>query len=102
VLSFTGCGGACTLTDALTSGLSAPTGFAVEGTDVWPTYESGQRRLTWSDTVPEGQEVTLRYTASITTGATETLINTAVLSSQGKGSTTAARSLPTPILATYR
>jgi hypothetical protein len=89
-LSFAGCGGTCTLTDTLPSGLSAPTAFAVEGTSVWPTYESGQRRLRWSDTVPEDQEVTLRYTVTITTGATELLVNTAVLSPQGEGSSTAS------------
>jgi outer membrane protein assembly factor BamB len=89
-LSFSGCGVTCTLTDTLPSGLSAPTAFSVEGTSVSPTYETVQHCLRWSDAVPENQEVTLRYTATITTGIRELLVNTAVLSPQGEGSSTAS------------
>jgi hypothetical protein len=79
-LSFYGTGDTLTLSDALPSGVSAPTGFELTGTSVKPTYVGGARRLDWSDTPPPGQQVTIRYTVVIETGETRVLANRAELS----------------------
>jgi hypothetical protein len=64
-IRFVGTGHAQSLTDTLPAGLSAPGGFVLEGTSVVPTYDSAQHRLTWSDTPPAGQPVTISYQAVI-------------------------------------
>ena len=70
---------AVTLTDTLPAGVSAPGSFALEGTDVTPTYDSIYHRLVWSDSVSVGNPVTLRYVVTITTSAPQVLTNTAEL-----------------------
>jgi outer membrane protein assembly factor BamB len=81
-LSFFGTGSTLTLTDTLPPGLSAPGNFELVGTSTVPTYDSGQHRLTWSDTPPAGQNVIIRYTVTITTSSPQMLINTAQLSEE--------------------
>jgi len=88
-LSFFGTGNTLTLTDTLPPGLSEPGDFELEGTSVTPTYDSGQHRLAWSDTLPVGQEVVIRYTAAITTSDCQALVNTAELSEAGGKASTA-------------
>ncbi len=82
-LSFLGTGNTLTLTDTLPPGLSEPGDFELEGTSVTPTYDSGQHRLTWSDTPSGSQEVAIHYTVIITTGDCRALVNTAELSEAG-------------------
>jgi len=88
-LSFLGSGNTLTLTDTLPPGLSEPGDFGLEGTSVTPTYDSGQHRLAWSDTPPVGQEIAIRYTATITTSDCQALVNTAELSEAGGEPSTA-------------
>jgi hypothetical protein len=82
-LRFTGTGNTLTLTDTLPAGLSAPDNFELMGTGVTPIYDSGQHRLTWSDTPPEGQRVTIRYTTTITTSERKSLVNVVSLTEAG-------------------
>ncbi len=82
-LSFLGSGNTLLLTDTLPGGLSAPIHFKLEGTSVIPIYHSAQHRLTWTDTPPAGQRVTIRYTLLVTTGAPQILVNTAYLGEPG-------------------
>ena len=56
-----------------------------------PVYDSAQRRLTWSDTPPAGQVVTIRYVVSIVTGDRRTLVNTVNL--VGANGTSAASAM---------
>jgi hypothetical protein len=89
-LSFVGSGLTLSLTDALPVGVSAPGSFVLGGTSVMPTYDSIHHRLTWSDTVPAGQPVTLRYVVTITTGTPQALVNISELNELGGDSTTAS------------
>jgi alpha-mannosidase len=82
-LSFFGTGSTLTLTDTLPQGLSAPDNFELVGTNVEPTYDSAQRRLTWSDTPPKDQYVSIRYSAIITADDSQALINIAELTGLG-------------------
>jgi len=88
-LSFLGNHSTLTLTDTLSTGVSAPGNFGLEGTSVMPDYDSDQHRLTWSDTPPAGQEVTISYIITITTSDHRALTNTAELSEAGAESSTA-------------
>jgi hypothetical protein len=98
-LSFFGTGNTLTLTDTLPLGLGAPGHFELEGTSVTPTYASGQRRLMWSDTLSVGHKVAIRYTAIITAGGRQALVNTAELSEiDGKPSVAAATIIANPEL----
>ncbi len=81
-LHFVSYGSTLVLTDTLPVGMGTPGSFELEGTDVVPTYDSGHHRLTWSDALPEGQKVTIRYEAIISTGETRALANFAELSGQ--------------------
>jgi hypothetical protein len=74
-IRFAGTGEALSLTDTMPDGVSAPDNFTLEGTTVTPTYNSAQHRLTWSDTPPAGQAVTIRYGVTITTSDRRTLRN---------------------------
>jgi hypothetical protein len=99
-LSFLGTGHALTLTDTLPLGMSAPGDFEPAGTSVAPIYDSGQHHLTWSDTPPVGQEVTIRYTVAITTGDRRALVNTAELHEEDGGTSTVTATVfanPQPI-----
>jgi hypothetical protein len=87
-LTFLGSGITLTLTDTVPVGVSAPGSFELEGTNVTPVYDSAQRRLTWTDTPPPGQEVTIRYTVVITTGESVALVNIAELSESGSAPST--------------
>jgi hypothetical protein len=84
-LSFFGTGNALTLTDTLPTGVSAPGNFELVGTGVVPVYDSGQHRLTWSDTPTAGQDVTIRYGAVIATSAHVALVNVAELRGEDGG-----------------
>jgi len=88
-LHFSGGGSTLTLTDTLPLGVSAPGNFELAGTSVTPTYDNDQHRLTWSDTPPAGQEVTIRYAVTITTSSHQALVNTAELSEVGGALSTA-------------
>jgi hypothetical protein len=92
-LNMLGTGLPLTLTDTLPVGVSAPGGFALEGTSVTPTYDSIEHRLTWSDTVSVIEPVTLRYVVTITTAAVEALVNRAELRELGGGSVTATATI---------
>jgi hypothetical protein len=87
-IRLAGTGNVLTLTDALPAGVSAPGGFTLEGTKVVPTYNSAQRRLTWSDSPPVGQAVAIRYVVSIVAGDRRALVN-AVNLIDAKGTSTA-------------
>jgi hypothetical protein len=89
-LSFLGAGNSLTLSDTLPAGVSWYGNLEWSGTSVAPVYDGGQHRLTWSDAPPSSQEVTIRYTVTISTGNRQALINTAVLSEEGGVSSTAA------------
>jgi hypothetical protein len=88
-IRLAGTGNVLTLSDALPAGVSAPGNFTLEGTRVVPTYNSAQRRLTWSDTPPVGQAVTIRYVVSIVAGDRRALVNTVSLA-DAKGTSTAS------------
>jgi hypothetical protein len=90
-IRFAGTGTVLALTDTLPAGVSAPGNFALSGTTVVPVYDSAQRRLTWSDTPPAGQVVTIRYVVSIVTGDRRTLVNTVNL--VGANGTSAASAM---------
>jgi len=74
-IRFSGTGNALSLTDTLAAGVSSPDSFALEGTRVVPTYDSAQHRLTWSDTPPAGQTVTISYVVTIAVSDSRTLRN---------------------------
>jgi hypothetical protein len=84
-LSFSGNGDLLSLIDQLPVGVSAPFGVSVEGTSVMPSYDSGSHRLTWSDSVPEWQDVTIGYQATIATAESRWLRNSATLQHDGQG-----------------
>jgi hypothetical protein len=88
-LSFLGTGNLLTLTDTLPVGVSAPGDFELVGTSVTPVYDGSQHRLTWSDSPPAGQEVTIRYDVVIATSAHAILVNVAELSRGDDGPSTA-------------
>jgi uncharacterized repeat protein (TIGR01451 family) len=89
-IAVAGTGNVLTLTDTLPTGVSAPGNFALEGTSVVPTYNSAQRRLTWSDTPPAGQAVTIRYAVSIATSDCRALVNTVnLVDAKGTGTASA-------------
>jgi hypothetical protein len=89
LLSVVGTGQSLTLTDTLPVGLGTPGGLVVQGTSVTPAYDAAQHRLTWSDTTPAGQQVTIRYSADVTASAPQALINVAELRTEGVGTSTA-------------
>jgi len=78
-LGVVGYGGPLTLTDTLPSGMSAPLGLTWQGTDVAPIYDGDAHRLTWRDSPPIGQRVTVTYTAQATAHAATALTNIAAL-----------------------
>jgi hypothetical protein len=95
-IRFVGTGAVLALTDTLPTGVSAPGNFALEGTSVVPTYDSAQRRLTWSDTPPAGQAVTIRYVVSIVISDRSVLVNTVNLVDANGTSTASATVLANP------
>lgn len=98
-LSFFGAGNTLTLTDTLSAGVSSPGNFELEGTSVAPIYDDDQHRLTWSDTPPVGQRVTIRYPVTITTADRQVLVNAAELSEpDGEPSTATATVIANPWL----
>lgn len=92
-VTFFGSAGPLTLIDTLPSGVSAPISYSLAGTTVTPTYDSGGHRLHWTDSPPAGQEVTIRYTVMIDTSYSQMLVNTAQLSEDGQGSSSASASV---------
>ena len=100
-LSFFGTGNTLTLTDTLPQGVSAPYNFEMIGTNVTPSYDGGQRRLTWSDTPPEGRSVIIRYTTTITVSHPTALVNRAELNEVGGDTSTAQAIVIANPLLTY-
>lgn len=88
-LRFLGTGNSLTLSDALPGGVSWYGNLQWQGTSVAPVYNSGQHRLTWSDSPALGQEVTIRYSVTIATADRQALVNSAQLSEAGGASSTA-------------
>lgn len=87
-LHFLGTGQDPTLIDRLPIGASAPDSLELEGTRVPPAHDSDQHHLTWADSPPNGQPVTIRYPVTMTTSNRQMLTNIASLSEAG-GETTA-------------
>jgi hypothetical protein len=87
-LRFLGTGSTLFLTDTLPSGVSAPTLVSYNGPSGDPAYDAGHHRLTWSGVPALGQEVTIRYTASIRVGTPQELVNVAQLTEAGAGTST--------------
>ena len=88
-LSFLGTGNTLFLTDTLPSGVGSPGILLPEGTEVIPTYDSDQHCIRWDDSPALGQEVTICYTVTITSGASQALVNTAELREAGGDTSTA-------------
>jgi hypothetical protein len=79
-LSLYSHGTALTLTDSLPVGMSAPAGdIEIHGTNVLPQYEPVSHSLTWVDAPADGQQITIRYTVTISTRARRALTNLAEL-----------------------
>ena len=98
MLSLVGTEWSVTLTDTLPAGIGTPGDFVVEGSGVLPSYESTCHCLTWSDSPPLGQAVTIRYTAPIVTPASQALRNVAHLTdSSGASSYAMALVLANPL-----
>lgn len=98
-LSFVGTGEGLSLTDTLPAGIGTPGEFVVEGSSVLPSYDSTCHCLTWRDSPPFGQEVTIGYTARIVTSEIQALWNVARLTgSNGESSNASAVVLAHPLL----
>jgi hypothetical protein len=97
-IRLVGTGNVLTLTDTLPAGVSAPGNFTLEGTKVVPTYNSSSRRITWTDTPPAGQMVTIRYGVSILASDSRILLNTMSLVDARGTSTASATVLANPEL----
>jgi hypothetical protein len=82
-LDLIGSGNALVLTDTLPAGTSAPGQFQLTGTDVTPTYDPGEHRLTWSDGPPLGQQVYVSYAVTIITDRRQVLVNVAEMDPAG-------------------
>jgi hypothetical protein len=96
-LHFLGTGKPLTLSDTLPAGVSSPQGLAVEGSSVVPTYSAQLHRITWQDTPAVGQEISMQYTVTISTGESKALTNVAELQEEGgNSSTTTATVLANP------
>ena len=78
-LSFSGYTGSLTITDTLPGGVSVPEFLAPEGTAVWPTYDVGTGKITWSDDSLAEEKITLSYRVTVTTGDPLVLTSTAEL-----------------------
>lgn len=97
-LSFLATGQTLALTDTLPAGIGPPGDLVVEGSSVGPSYNETCHCLTWKDSPPPGQEVTMRYTARIVTDEREALWNVALLTnSSGESSSASALVLANPI-----
>jgi hypothetical protein len=95
-IRFVGTGSALSLTDTLSAGVSPPDKFVLEGTAVVPAYNSAQHRLTWSDTLPAGQVVTISYTVAITVSGRTILRNSVNLVDAAGTRTASATVLANP------
>ncbi|MBN1137753.1 MAG: PQQ-binding-like beta-propeller repeat protein [Anaerolineae bacterium] len=82
-LEFYSRGTALTMTDILPDGMGAPDDIQVLGTEVSPEYDPASHLLSWTDVPPDGQQVIIRYQATITTAERRLLVNRAELQEQG-------------------
>jgi hypothetical protein len=82
-LGLIGSGNAVMLTDTLPAGTSAPLQFQLAGTDVRPTYDPDEHRLTWRDAPPLGHQVYMSYTVTIATDRRQALVNVAEMRQPG-------------------
>jgi hypothetical protein len=99
-IRFVGTGNALSLTDTLPAGVSSPGSFVLEGTSIVPTYDSAQHRLTWSDTPPAGQAITISYAVTINVSDSSILRNRVNLV-DADGSRTASATVLTNPEASY-
>jgi len=88
-LSFLGSGNTLVMTNTLPSGISDPMTITIEGSNVDPVYNTSSHLLTWEGIAVLGEQTTIQYAATITTGAREQLLNQAKLGS-GTGLTSDA------------
>jgi hypothetical protein len=78
-VTFSGVGDSLTLTDTLPIGVSAPSGFVLEGTSAAPVYDGRKHLLIWQDSPTFGEAVSIRYTVTITETEPQALDNVAEL-----------------------
>jgi hypothetical protein len=96
-VDFWAAGGTLRFTDTLPIGTSAPQTLQFEGTSIAPAYDRTQHRLTWTDAVPQGQKVTIRYGVTLTAEGSQLLVNMATLrDADGNTSTDSASVLVNP------
>jgi outer membrane protein assembly factor BamB len=76
-LSFSGDGTSIALTDTLPAGLGVPDILEPLGTTIAAVYDPATHTLTWSDTVPEGGRVSIRYRATVAVDTPALLLNMA-------------------------
>jgi len=99
-LQFLGTGNSLVLTDTLPLEVSWLGDVEIEGTSVAPTYSASQHALYWSGAPSLGQEVTIWYVVSISTGDRESFRNAAELEEVGGNTSTAtAMVIANPYLA---
>jgi hypothetical protein len=82
-LGIRGDGSPLTITDTLPSGLGAVNVLTWIGTVIQPSYDGTGHLLTWGDSPPEGQPVTLTYSAEVIVETPAALMNSAVLMGTG-------------------
>lgn len=87
-LRFLGTDRTLYLTDTLPSGLGTPALLSYDGPPGDPVYDPSQHHLTWSGTPALGEEVTIRYSATILATSPQALRNVAELNEAGIGTST--------------
>jgi uncharacterized repeat protein (TIGR01451 family) len=89
-IKIVGNGGAVALSDPLPAGIALVGSPSVAGSATMPSYSTTTRTISWSATPAPLAIVTISYLASVTTGATQPIANTARLTrSSGQKNVTA-------------
>jgi hypothetical protein len=78
-IKIVGNGGAVALSDPLPAGIALVGSPSVAGSTTMPSYNTTTRTISWSATPAPLAIVTISYLASVTTGATQPIANTARL-----------------------